>query len=429
MISSWSSFSPATSFVSSFLGSAIASPIVGPLTRAMTGPSCSPLVRSHSQALSRGGRPKVVRKPLGSSTPESDSSAARVPGATPGNFETAPSTREDRVVEHLGRQPAGDRVRVVRLVVLVPLVRLDRELVRPRLADQRDHVADVEAALEELLGQVVEQLGVGGRVPRADVVDRLHDPDAEQVAPEPVDVAPGEVRVVPRGDPGRQLLAAGGLLVGLVVARERELGRRHLPGPLVLDLAARDVGDDLVERLPLFDGRGAKLLALACGIGLEPDLGEEGRGLVILVLRPALEGMVVALVAVEPDRHEQVRRVLHRLGGIAEDLEVRRRRVLAVRAAGRQDRAGELVVGRVPGHLIADPLAIGDGSFDAQELAVHVEQVGPLVGPVLDVLLAADQAVDQLLALGAGVAGVGQEGLERPPPRGEGRSGRGRRGG
>ena len=59
----------------------------------MTGPSCMPLDRSHSQALSRAGRPKVVRKPLGSSTPESGSAAARVPGGTPGIFETEPVTR------------------------------------------------------------------------------------------------------------------------------------------------------------------------------------------------------------------------------------------------------------------------------------------------------------------------------------------------
>ena len=61
--------------------------------QAMTGPSCRPLVRSHSQALSRAGRPNVSRKPLGSSTPESGSAAARVPGGTPGNFETEPVTR------------------------------------------------------------------------------------------------------------------------------------------------------------------------------------------------------------------------------------------------------------------------------------------------------------------------------------------------
>ena len=193
-------------------GSAIASPIVGPLTRAMTGPSCRPLDRSHSQALSRAGRPKVVRKPLGSSTPESGSSAARVPGGDARELRDRAGHPVDGVVEDLGRQPPGGRVRVVDLVVLVPLVRRDRELIRPRLADQPDDVPGVEAALDELVGQVVEQLGVGRRVAGADVVERLDDPDAEEVAPEPVDVAPGEVRVVLRGQPGGQLLPPRGVL-------------------------------------------------------------------------------------------------------------------------------------------------------------------------------------------------------------------------
>ena len=71
----------------------MASASVGPLTRAITGPSCIPLVRSHSQALSRAGRPKVVKNPLGSSTPESGKAAARVPSGTPGNFDFVPVTR------------------------------------------------------------------------------------------------------------------------------------------------------------------------------------------------------------------------------------------------------------------------------------------------------------------------------------------------
>jgi hypothetical protein len=50
-------------------------------------------VRSHSQALSRTGRPNVPRNPLGSSTPESGRAAARVPGGTPGNFDDEPVTR------------------------------------------------------------------------------------------------------------------------------------------------------------------------------------------------------------------------------------------------------------------------------------------------------------------------------------------------
>ena len=175
----------------------MASPSVGPLTRAITGPSCMPLERSHSQALSRAGRPKVVRKPLGSSTPESGRAAARVPGNA-GELRHRAGHPVDRVQQDFGRQPPGGRVRVVDLVVGVPRVGLDRELVRPRVQISAHEVPDVEAALDELVGQVVEQFGIGRRVAGADVVERLDDPDAEQIAPEPIDVALGEIRVVLR---------------------------------------------------------------------------------------------------------------------------------------------------------------------------------------------------------------------------------------
>ena len=96
-----------TSRVSSLAGSAMASPRVGPLTRAMIGPSCKPLERSHSQALSRAGRPKVVKKPLGSSTPESGKAAARVPGGDARELRDRAGDPVDRVEQDLGRQPAG----------------------------------------------------------------------------------------------------------------------------------------------------------------------------------------------------------------------------------------------------------------------------------------------------------------------------------
>ena len=76
---------------------------------------------------------------------------------------------------------------------------------------------------------------------------------------------------------------------------------------------------------------------------------------------------------------------------------------------GRQDRADELVVRHVRGDLVANPLAERDRALDAQELAIDLEQVGPLVRPVLDEFGAADQLVDQLVALDPAVARVGQE--------------------
>jgi len=55
----------------------------------------------------------------------------------------------------------------------------------------------------------------------------------------------------------------------------------------------------------------------------------------------------------------------------------------------------------------------------AEELAVHIEEVGPLVRPVFDKRLAADELVDEFVALDLGVAFVVEErsgcGLLRTP--------------
>ena len=61
------------------------------------------------------------------------------------------------------------------------------------------------------------------------------------------------------------------------------------------------------------------------------------------------------------------------------------------------------------------------GALAAEELAVDLQQVGPLVGPVLDVVLAADELVDQLVALARAVALVGEEGADLRPPSAAGR--------
>ena len=55
----------------------------------------------------------------------------------------------------------------------------------------------------------------------------------------------------------------------------------------------------------------------------------------------------------------------------------------------------ELVVGRVGRDLAPDPVAERHGALDVEELAVDLEQVGPLVRPVVDEIGAADQPVDQ----------------------------------
>ena len=144
-----------------------------------------------------------------------------------------------------------------------------------------------------------------------------------------------------------------------------------------------------------FDGRAADHRVAAGRIFRSIHLGEEGRQVVVLVLRPAFERMVMALVAVEARGQEQVRRVLHQRFGRAQRFVIRCGRVSFRRAAGGEDLAGELVVRCVGSDFAANPAAERGRAFDAEILAVHHQEVGPLVGPEIDVVVVADELVDR----------------------------------
>ena len=75
--------------------------------------------------------------------------------------------------------------------------------------------------LDEVVGQGVEQLGVGRRIGQREVVHRVDDADAEVVAPDAIGEAAGEERVVRRAHPVEQRLTRV-----LAVLRPRSRGRR-----------------------------------------------------------------------------------------------------------------------------------------------------------------------------------------------------------
>ena len=132
---------------------------------------------------------------------------------------------------------------------------------------------------------------------------------------------------------------------------------------------------------------------------LETHLREVSAQLVILVLRPLLERMVVTLVAVEAHAQESLRDILGHLARLAEHAEIVHRRILVAAAFRSEQRADELVVGRIVRDLLANPVAIQPHGFLAEVLAVALEQVRPFVRPELDVIIAAEQFIDELLAL------------------------------
>ena len=167
----------------------------------------------------------------------------------------------------------------------------------------------------------------------------------------------------------------------------------------MFDFAFLLISDDFVQRFSRLDRSSADLLVAGTIVFLQINLRKESSHLVVLILRPTFERMVMAFVAIESRGEEQVRRVLHRVLRISQDLEVRRSRVVHVGTGGRQDLAHELIVRRVFLDLAVNPLAELLRTFFAKEFSVHLQKVRPFVRPVIDVGIAADQFVDQFVTL------------------------------
>ena len=234
------------------------------------------------------------------------------------------------------------------------------------------------------------------------------DADAGEIAPQPIDVAGGEKAIVRARDPAGELLTAATLRVGFRLVRERRLG--DLVRAQMHHLALRHVLHDFIKWTRLFHRRADDDGLAAGGIAGELHLREERAETVILILRPALERMIVALVAVEARGEEKVRGVLHRFRGIAQDLPIARGRVVLVRAGRGENLARELIVGRVRLDLLANPILEKFRAFAAEELRVHLEFVRPFVRPVIDEFRRADELVHDGVALLAQRPRVGEEG-------------------
>ena len=70
-----------------------------------------------------------------------------------------------------------------------PLICLGRD-------DHAHQGAEVVAAGDELVGQVIERFGMAGRVVVAEVIDRIDEAAAEQLGPDAVDKVPREEAVL-----------------------------------------------------------------------------------------------------------------------------------------------------------------------------------------------------------------------------------------
>ncbi len=98
---------------------------------------------------------------------------------------------------------------VVNHIVAIGRVGETGELIGSRRDDRLHQAPQVVAVFPEILGERREQLGVGRRIGGAEVIHRIDNAAAEELAPNPVDRSFGEVGVL--SHPARQFFARVGI--------------------------------------------------------------------------------------------------------------------------------------------------------------------------------------------------------------------------
>ena len=77
---------------------------------------------------------------------------------------------------------------VIHFIVFVPFFGADGELIGARFADEFEQMARIEAAVDELASEIIEERGIFWRVAGANVIQRLDNADAGEIAPQAIGV-------------------------------------------------------------------------------------------------------------------------------------------------------------------------------------------------------------------------------------------------
>ena len=308
-----------------------------------------------------------------------------------------PRHRGDGVEQHLGIQGARQRMRVVGAVFPVGWVGPAAELVGPGAHDGFHQMAKIMVVVPEVLCQCRQQPGVGGRIGRAEIVDRLHHSSAEKIAPYPIDRRLGEKGMSghPLGQPDPR--------VGPFRLRQEgavQEGRKHLlPGAGMKHFAtpALDEQVHLLTGWVLKDDRTGLLPPPSYQVHASEECSQPPK----LILAPGFKGMVMALGAVQPASHEDSDLFGHlvlRITHLSIGQEVSGRRTVA---DGCNALPGHLVVGSIAGDVAANPLPVTFGPLqvDAVLEESHPEKLREPIGPIIHELGGLQERIDQLLPL------------------------------
>ena len=265
----------------------------------------------------------------------------------------------------------------------------DGELIDARLADVADELALVELQFYEPGRETVEQFGIRGRVADAHVVDRIDHAASEELCPDPIGQVSGENVVVGRSQPcgerGAWIPLAWHRLHRAQCFRGLRLSGDGIHGRVGLRVPVDPLLPRLDTRLPLHSR-------------------EEAHETVVVVHRPAIEGVVVTLGTLDLNAQEQLREIGRKHLGIDARL-VNQHRVEVggagtdIRSRRRHHLGDELVERTVGPELGADPVGefvcrFDDGGIGRVVAPHHAQLFRPEGGLVVGEVIGREEGID-----------------------------------
>ena len=276
-------------------------------------------------------------------------------------------------------------------------------MIGPGFTDRPDQLLEVESALDEMAGEGVQQIRIGGRVGPSHVVFRFHQTASHEMFPVTVHQHAGKEGVVLVGDPIRQDLPRV-LLGGDVEGFRPQSGGHHRKLGLGINGRRRSA----IMENDLFPGLSS---GLAC------QASKEGGKPVVILLAPSFVGMVMAAGALQSNAQKDLGCVLNLVLDALDLSEPGHGRIAAQFPGSRHNLSHPLVVGLVFHEALTDPGVEQKITPGGPLVPPFIAQDGiPFVGEIVGVLRTRQQPINPFLALGRiricqefpGLAGGGQ---------------------
>ena len=245
-----------------------------------------------------------------------------------------------------------------------------RPLVRLGPAHAPDQVLHVELRGDELLGEQLQQFRVRGGIGRPKIVRGINQSAAHEMIPDAIHLHARECAI--GCEPHRERIQRC-VRFGTRFAQKSWHG--VFPGAQVLYRPDARGKDDLLA-LP-FVLVAADVAFVLDHLVIHPR--EERRPIVVIVLRPALVGMIVALGALQARSQKHLRRGFRARDRIAIRPVVVRRGTVISAAARNQDFTGESVQRFVFSDALADPMMKVLHAFLVQRMRFHAQKIRPTV--------------------------------------------------